>query len=190
MANLDYTDIRSGVFFKMDGVVYETIEATFSKKSRQKGSNQVRIKNLTTGSVTSKTLHASDKLEDADIEKENFIFIYLKGNQAVVHKEGSPSERREILSNTIAGISLLPTNTPVSALVENGEVLTIKPPIKVNLTVKEAPPNIRGNTAQGGNKHVIVETGATISAPLFIETGDIIQVNTQTGEYTERVQKN
>ena len=188
-SNLDYTEIKSGVFFKIDGTVYETIESTFSKKSRQKGSNQVKIKNLTTGSVVSKTLHSSDKIKSVDIEKADFVFIYLKGDKAIIHPENKPSERKEISSASIPGVSFLPTNTKVSALIENNEVLTISPPIKVNLKIKEAPPSIRGNTAQGGSKHILLETGATINVPLFIETGDTIQVNTQTGEYTERVQK-
>lgn len=189
MASLDYTDIQSGVFFKVDGVIYETITATFSKKSRQKGSNQVRVKNVATGSVISKTLHASDTPETVDIEKETYVFVYAKGDEAVLHPRESPSERITIPAASLKGITLLPSGTPVTALSANGTIITLQLPIKVDLKVTEAPPSVRGNTSQGGSKKVIVETGTSITTPLFIETGDTIRVNTETGEYTERVEK-
>ena len=190
MARLDYTDIKAGVFFKMNGVVYETLESSFSKKSRQKGSNQVRIKNLSTGAVTSKTLHTSDTVEDVDLEKKDFIFIYRRGEEAVVHALDDKSNRITININSIPGVNFLPADTKITGLMYDDEVLTIRVPIRVNLKVKEAPPNIKGNTAQGGSKHVTVETGEVVSTPLFIETGDIIAIKTETGEYMERVQKN
>ncbi|MCH7756719.1 hypothetical protein IIC45_01385 [Patescibacteria group bacterium] len=83
----------------------------------------------------------------------------------------------------------LKENTLVEALMFNGQVIGIRPPPKVDLAVTEAPPSIRGNTAQGGNKQVTLETGAVVSVPLFIEQGDIIRVNTETGQYSERVGK-
>ena len=190
MAKLQYTDLTSGVYFNMQGEVYEVIDSTFSKKSRQQGSNQVRIRRLDTGAVTSKTLHSSDVFESVDIEKERFVFIYARGDEAWFHKEGNPKERIHIPAQSIPNVELLPEKITVTALVENERILTVRPPIKVDVVVKEAPPNVRGNTAQGGNKHVVVGNGFTISAPLFIETGDVIRVNTETGEYDSRVQKN
>lgn len=189
MASLDYTDIQTGTYFKMDGVTYESLAATFSKKSRQKGSNQVRMKNLKTGATTTKTLHASDKLEQADLEKKEYVFVYARNNEAVIHPEGSPSERITIPAGAIENVHLVPAGTPVTALEESGIIITLQLPIKVDLTVTEAPPSIRGNTTQGGTKKVVVETGATVTTPLFIETGDCIRINTATGEYTERVSK-
>ncbi len=70
-----------------------------------------------------------------------------------------------------------------------GELLGVHLPVKMDFVVKDAPPSVKGNTVQGGSKNVIIETGATVSAPMFINTGDIIRVNTETGEYTERVEK-
>jgi elongation factor P len=72
---------------------------------------------------------------------------------------------------------------------EEKEVVSIELPIKENYVVTEAPPTVRGNTAQGGNKQVTIEGGATVTAPLFVNTGDIIRVNTETGEYVERIEK-
>ena len=190
MATLDYTDIQPGTYFKMNGTIYETVESTFSKKSRQKGANQVRIKSLRTGAVTAKTLHASDKFEAVFLTKENYIFVYLRNEEAVIHPEDKPSERITISATPTDGIHLIPSGTKVTALKEDDDIITLQLPIKVDLTVTEAPPSIRGNTAQGGNKKVTVETGAIIDTPLFIETGDRIRINTTTGEYVERVEKN
>lgn len=189
MAGIDYTDVQSSVFFKMDGVVYETIEATFSKKHRQKGSNQVRIKNLRTGAVLSKTLHSSDKLEDVSVKKETYTFVYARNHEAVIHPERKPSDRISMPIGSLNSAHLIPSGTPVTALIIDEEIVALQPPLKVDLTVKEAPPSIRGNTTQGGTKKVTVETGATITTPLFIEADDCIRVNTITGEYTERVSK-
>ena len=170
----------------MDGAIYETVDAVYSKKSRQKGSNQVRIKNIVTGTVVSKTLHASDTVEEVSLEKKNCVFVYARGDEAVIHPTDKPSERMSVSVKNLAGIALLPSGTRVTALTENDSVLTIQLPIKVDLLVKEAPPNTRGNTAQGGTKRVTVETGATVATPPFIETGERIRVNTETGEYVER----
>lgn len=189
MAFLDYTDLQAGMFFKIDGVIYETIESTFSKKSRQQGSNQVRAKNLRTGAVVSKTLRASDKPEEVFIEKANYVFVYARGDEVVVHPEGAPSERVMLPLGSSCGMNLIPSNTTVTALIVDGEVVSLQLPIKVDLVVKEAPPSIRGNTTQGGTKKVVVETGIFITTPLFIETGDCIRINTGTGEYVERVSK-
>ena len=189
MPSFEYTDIQAGVFFRMDGTPYETIESTFSKKSRQKGSNQVRIKNLLTGAVITKTLHTSDKPEKIALEKEAYTFIYARNNEATLHPKNKPSERITIPAETVQNIDLVPSGTVVTALQENETIVTLQLPIKVDLTVKEAPPSIRGNTAQGGTKKVTVETGASITVPLFIETGDRIRINTVTREYVERVTK-
>ena len=83
----------------------------------------------------------------------------------------------------------LTANTEVEALFLDGHIITLKLPIKMDLVVKDAPPGIKGDTAQGGTKAVVLETGATIQVPLFIHEGDVVRVNTETGEYTERMTK-
>lgn len=189
MTSLDYTEIQAGTYFKMNGTIYESLASTFSKKSRQKGSNQVRMKNLKTGATTTKTLHASDKMEEVMLEKKGYVFVYTRNNEAVIHPENTPSERAAIPADAIENIHLIPSGTKVTALEDGDTIVTLQLPTKVDLTVKEAPPNIRGNTTQGGTKKVTVETGASITTPLFIETGDRIRINTTTGEYTERISK-
>ena len=86
-------------------------------------------------------------------------------------------------------IKFVKEQSDVTALVWNDEIIGIQTPIKVELKVTEAPPAVKGNTAQGGSKQVVLETGAVINTPLFINEGDIVRVNTETGEYVERVSK-
>lgn len=173
----------------MDGTIYETLDSTFSKKHRQKGSNQVRLKNMRNNTVISKTLHSSDKLEDVFIEKENYIFVYERNKEVTVHPENRPSERTTVPTSSLNNAHLITSGTVVTALIVDDKIIALKPPIKVDLTVTEAPPTIRGNTTQGGTKKVTVETGATVTTPLFIEAGDRIRIHIGTGEYTERISK-
>lgn len=180
---LSYTDIQPGVFFIEDGVIYETIDSTFSKKSRQKGSNQVKIKNVSTGATVTKTLKASQTFEEAELEKEDYIFVYRNEKEIVIHEKDDPSKR---ISTNIDIPNLIPAKEIITALIHNGEILNFILPIKVKLKVTEAPPTIRGNTSQGGTKQVTVETGAKISTPLFIKEGEYIIVKTSTGKYIER----
>lgn len=189
MTLLDYTDIQPRVFFRTDGSVYEVLESTFSKKSRQKGSNRVRIKNLITGAVVSKTLRPSDVFEQVFLSKERYVFVYVRNDDLVVHPEGNPSDRITLPLGSLSGIHLIPSGTVVTALLDGSTIVTLRLPIKVEVLVSDSPPSIRGNTTQGGSKQVTVETGATVVVPLFIETGDRIRVNTTTGEYVERVSK-
>ena len=186
MVALSYTDIQPGVFFVMHGVVYETISSTFSKKSRQKGSNQVQIRNLATGSVVNKTFHPADTFDSVILEKKSYVFVYARNDALVIHPEDSPSERSSVPASLLLQHHLIPSGEVVTALVKDDAVLSLRPPIKVSLRVTDAPPAVRGNTAQGGSKKVLVETGASITTPLFIKEGEYVTVNTETGAYVER----
>ena len=115
-------------------------------------------------------------------------FIYARNHGYWFHEVGNPSNRFSISEETIGdqGRFLKPQMT-VRAIKFDGRIINVEIPIKVEYKVTEAPPNVRGNTAQGGTKQVVIETGAKISTPMFVETGDVIRVNTETGEYVERV---
>ena len=97
---------------------------------------------------------------------------------------------RFMLDESLLGASeqFLKENQEIDALVFNERIVSVTLPIKINLVVREAPPNVRGNTSQGGTKVITLETGATVTTPMFIEAGDTIEVNTETGEYVRRVE--
>ena len=190
MAKLSFSEIKPGVYIKADGGVFEIVDSVFSKKSRQQGSNKIKMKNLATGYVVQKNLHQSDSFEEADVTRENVIFIYERNGEAFFHKEDNPKDRLGINTEIINGYNLLKDGVKCIAVLVDEDIVTVKIPIKVELIVKEAPPAVKGNTAQGGSKRVMVETGEFVNTPLFINEGDVIRVNTETGEYVERVEKN
>ena len=190
MANIDYRNIKQGVYINMEGKIYLVLDSVYSKKSRQLGSNQTKLKEVSTGKVTDKTFHASDQVREADIHKTSYIFIYSKGEEVWLHEVDDKSKRFSIPTSLVKGIEFMKQNSKVTAVLNDENILSIYPDIKVDLVVKESPPSIKGNTAQGGSKKILLETGTYVSAPLFINTGDVVTVNTETGEYVSRSEKN
>ena len=192
---LSYNEILPGRYIVLDGQPYEVISSQTSRKSRQKASNQAKLKNLISGKVVERTFHQSDNVEEADVEKVAVTYLYARclpaGRQEYWFcEEGNPKSRFN-LSEDIVGNStkFLKQHAAATALRFGSSFVDIRPPIKVDLVVTEAPPGIRGDTAQGGTKQVVLETGAIVNTPLFIETGDVVRVNTETGQYVERVEK-
>ena len=191
MATLGYNDLRKGVVFDIDGAPYEVTEYAFVRMQQRKAVAQVKMKNLITGKVLSRNFHQSESFEEANMERQGIKFLYHNRGEYWFTEKNDPSKRFS-LSGDAVGVNgqFLKPNIEVFALSFNGKIITVELPIKVDLLVKDAPPSDRGNTAQGAMKTAELETGAKISVPLFVNTGDIIRVNTATGEYAERVEKN
>jgi elongation factor P len=185
---LAYTDLTKGVLFIMDGAPYEVIETHFLRMQQRKAVVQTRIRNLITGKLLDRNFQASDSFEEADIDRKHAIFIYESKGAYWFHEENNPKARFE-LDADVAGeqAHFLKPNTRVQTMVFRDKVIKIEIPVKMDFKVIEAPPSLKGNTAQGGNKVVTIEGGAKVSAPLFVNEGDTIRINTQTGDYVERV---
>jgi elongation factor P len=188
MSMLAYNEVLPKRLIIMDGEPYEVISAWVFRKQQRKPVNQVKLRNLRTGSMMEHTLHVSDKVEEAEVETKPAKFIYHRNGEWFFHEAGNPSKRFSLTDDIMgdAGKYLI-GNTDVEMRWFENEPIQVKIPIKVELKVTEAPPNTRGNTAQGGDKVVTVETGATFTVPMFVEAGDTIRINTETGEYVERV---
>ena len=197
MSILDYNQITPKKYIVHEGEPWEVIDSVVSRKQQNKPVNKTKIKNLINGRVIDHTFHVSDKVKVADVSRREIQYIYTD------HKRGgiwftdpeNPKNRFE-LSETIVGseIAYIKEKSALDAKIftdKDGEeqIIGIKYPIKVDLAVTEAPPNIKGDSATGGNKIVTVETGATVDAPLFINVGDIISVNTESGSYAGRSEK-
>ena len=147
-----------------------------------------KIRNLITGKLLDRNFQASDNFEEAEVERKSANFIYETKGQYWFHEEGNPKNRFSLEADVVGEQGrFLKANTKVMTLVFEGRVIQVEIPVKMEFKVTEAPPAIKGNTAQGGSKMVTIEGGAKINAPLFINEGDMIRVNTQTGEYVERV---
>lgn len=185
-----YTDLKPGTVFLKDGAPYKVLEFDFVRMQAQKPTVQLKLRNLLTGKVVQDSAQPSDNFEEAEIERTPVQFIYERNGEYWFH-EASDKSKRFMLSSDVLGDTVLymKSGTEISAQRFGGEIIGVELPIKVELVVKEAPPSIKGNTSSGGNKAVTLETGAKVNTPLFIESGDVIRVNTETGEYVERVKK-
>jgi len=185
---LEYNDITLGKVIIYDNEPWEVIGSHVFRKQQRKPVNATKLRNLITGRVTEYSFHQSEKAEEADIETKEIKFIYEQKGEYWFHEDGDPSKRFALKEEQMGyGVKFLKKDAIAKAMIFDEKIIGVKLPIKVELKVVEAPPNMKGNTAQGGNKVVKVETGASVNAPLFINEGDIILVNTENGEYVSRL---
>ena len=188
--SLGVNELKPKVFFIFEGQPYEVLETHHLKMQQRRPVVQTRMRNLLNGKTLEHNFAQSDIFEEADIEKKNVKFLYNHRDEYWFSEIDVPSKRFK-LDKMIIGESYkyLKNNTILDAILFNGQIINVDLPIKMDFKVLEAPPAIRGDTAQGGVKQVKIETGATINVPLFIGGGDVIKLNTETGEYVERVEK-
>lgn len=187
---LNYNDLRPGVIFILDNAPYEVLEYHFLRMQQRKPVVQTKIRNLINNRVLDRTFHQNETFEEAEIKREKVKFIYAYRDKFIFCYENNPSKRFELSGEQVGENSkYLKPNSLIEVALFNNKIVNIILPIKIDFEVTEAPPNIKGSTASGGNKVVTIETGAKINVPLFIEQGDIIRINTQTNQYSERIEK-
>lgn len=185
---LSYSELKIGTIFIMDGEPYEVLEYAFLRMQQRKPVAQTKIKNLITGKVTNQTFHQNDSFEEASLEYKKSKYLYNHRGDFVFCEADNPGKRFTLKEEQVGEQGkFLKANTVIDAVLFDEKIINIILPIKAELEVVEAPPSIKGSTVTGGNKLVKLETGAEINVPMFINQGDIVRVNTQTGEYTERV---
>ena len=190
MAKLQYSELTAKVNVILDGDPYVVLSSAISKKDRQKASNNVKLKNLRTGGVVDRTFHQSDTLEEAEVSKRTVKYLYHNRGEYFFCLPDNPGDRFSLTDEVVGGLSkYVSGNDLVEALVFNDEIINIITPIKVSLKVAEASEAVKGNTSSGATKEVTLETGLKLNVPQFINRGDTVRVNTDTGEYTERVKK-
>lgn len=190
MATLAYNEILPKKVIKFNGEPYEVISSHVARKQQRKPQNQTKLRHLISGRVVEQAFHASDKAEEADISVRPIVYLYTNKGESWFHSEGNPGDRFSLPENQVADkVKWLSEKDVIDAVEFEEEIISIRIPIKVELSVIEAPPAVRGNTAQGGSKQVTLEGGATVTVPLFINEGDVLRINTDTGEYVERVDK-
>lgn len=174
----------------MNGEPYEVMEYAFLRMQQRKPTAKCKLKNLVSGKVVEQNFHQSESFEEAEIIKEEVKYLYNSKGQFWFCKKDNPGARFMLTEEQVGmGGKFMKSNNLVTAIKFGDLILSIKPPIKVDLKIEETPPGEKGNTAQGGTKSATLETGAMIQVPLFVNTGDIIKINTETGEYVERAEK-
>lgn len=194
MATLDYDEIKQRKNIIVDGMPYEILESHVARTQKRKPQNQVRMRNLLNGKVVPGTFHASDTAEEAEISKREALFLFANKGEYWFCDPKDRAKRFEIDSEVLGdSTKYLKDNTIVDIKIfeyeDEERVIGVTLPVKMTFVVKEAPPAIKGNTASGGGKLVTLETGAQVTTPFFIEVGEKVIVNTDTGEYVERAGK-
>lgn len=184
---LSLTDIKVGTKIEFEGDPFEVVYRNHSKIGRGGAVLRTKIKNLRTGNLVSRTFQGSETLKEADLSRNNAQYLYNEGSNYCFMDEKT-FEQFSIGEKQLGDSSkFLKEGTSVNILVFKGEPINVDLPIKIELKVIEAPPALRGNTADGGTKQVKLETGQNVSVPLFIKVGDVIRINTRDGKYVERV---
>lgn len=187
---ISVNDFKKDIIFLFDGAPHRILEVHHKKMARQGASVQTKLKNLISGTTLSRNFTSAARFEEVDIVHKQLIFLYEHRGEYVFVDPEDRSERFILKEDRLEGEKdFLKSNLEVAAHFMGDEIIQIVLPIKVDYRVIEAPPGLKGNTVSGGNKQVVIETGARIQTPLFIEEGDFIRVNTQRGEYAERVSK-
>ncbi len=190
MAILDYNEITTKKVIIYKDEPYEVIESHVARKQAMKPQNQTKLKSLLSGRVIAISFHSADKAEEADIESKEIKYLYSGKGESWFCGIKDPSNRFSLKTPILEGKEgFLKANSIVTAMYFDEKVIGIRLPIKVELLVTEAAPAVRGNTISGGSKQVVLETGATVNVPMFINEGDLLRINTETGEYAERADK-
>jgi elongation factor P len=182
------TDIKTGAVIKINDAPYLVVWNQFNRKQQRKPVMRTKLKNVINGSTMDKTFLSGEAYEFAEIENRGCQFLYSDGTDANF-MDNQTFEQFTLPVDQIEGaLQYLKDGMEVSATFYEGRPIGIKPPIKVTLQVTDTAPGVRGDTATGGWKQATLETGAVTDVPLFLEEGEMIIVNTETGEYVSRAQ--
>lgn len=186
---LAHTDLKKGVQFILDGQPCEIMEANSMKKAQRRPVVQTKIKNLITGNVIERNIQQGEVFQEAELIKMEAKFLYSHRDRYFFCEANNPAKRFDLSPEQVGPqFKFLKPNQIIEAVIFEEKIINIILPIKVQLKVTEAPPGVQGDRAQGGTKQVTLETGAQINVPLFVEEGDVVEVNTDTGEYVKRVE--
>ncbi len=183
---LGISEIKTGKNIILNKEPFAVLYHEHSKTGRAGSVLRTRLRNLLTGAVLEKTFQGAEQVTEADITKSKAQFLY-KEKEVYSFMDTENYDQFSLSSETLGdAVNYLIEGTEVSVLNFNGNPINIELPVKISLEVMEAPPGIKGNTVSTGGKVVTLQTGLKISAPLFINQGDVIIVNTERGEYVGR----
>jgi len=180
-------DFKNGITFEMDGQVLQVVEFQHVKPGKGAAFVRTKLKNVISGAVIERTFSPTDKYENAYVDRKEMQYLYNDGDlyyfmdtetydQLPLNADKLPDNFKFVKENMLCKI-----------ISYKGNVFAVEPPTFVELEVSDTEPGVRGDTATGASKFATLETGAAIRVPLFINTGDVLKVDTRTGEYLERV---
>ena len=180
-------DFRNGLTIEMDNQVYQIIEFQHVKPGNGAAFVRTKLRNIKNGGIVEKTFRPTEKFPQAHIERSDMQYLYSDGG--LYHFMNVDTYDQIALGEDLVGDALkfVKENEMVKMLSHGGQVFAIEPPLFVELVVTHTEPGFKGDTATGASKPAVVETGVTVQVPLFVDTGDKIQIDTRTGEYMKRV---
>ncbi|MBR4082869.1 MAG: elongation factor P [Lachnospiraceae bacterium] len=180
-------DFRNGITIEMDNGIYQIIEFQHVKPGKGAAFVRTKLKNIVNGGVIEKSFRPQEKFPQARIDRKDMQYLYSDGD--LFHFMDVESYDQIALNEETVGDALkfVKENDMCKVCSHNGNVFAIEPPLFVELEVTETEPGFKGDTATGASKPATVETGATVSVPLFVEIGNKIKIDTRTGEYLSRV---
>jgi elongation factor P len=190
MAVLSYNEILKGSVIDYNNEPYEVLSAHIFRMQQRKPVNQTKLRHLVSGKVIEISFHQNETVTEADIGKMSAKYLYTNRGESWFAETSNPKNRFAFPEEVVRDkVQWLAPNSAVEVLTYDEKPMTIKIPVKVDLVVKDAPLAVKGNTVSGGTKLVELVTGAKVDVPLFINSGDIVRINTDSGLYTERVEK-
>jgi elongation factor P len=189
MASYSTNEFRSGLKVMLDGEPCSILENEFVKPGKGQAFNRVRLRNLKTGRVWERTFKSGESLEAADVIDKTMEYLYTDG-EFWYFMESDTYEQHQADENAVGDAKQwLKEQDPCEITLYNGAPLSVAPPNFVELEIVETDPGLKGDTAQGGSKPATLSTGAVVKVPLFLSQGEIIKVDTRTGEYQGRAGK-
>jgi elongation factor P len=187
MAFISTNEFKGGLKVMLDGDPCSIIENEFVKPGKGQAFNRVRLRNLKTGRVIERTFKSGDTLEAADVVDMEMQYLYNDGEQWHF-MVADTFEQYGADGNAVSdAVKWLKEQDICIVTLWNGAPISVSPPNFVELTITETDPGIRGDTSGGGGKPATLETGAVVRVPLFVQTGEVIKVDTRTGDYVSRV---
>ncbi len=190
MSVLPYNQILPKKVILHNNEPFLVVSSHIFRKQKNKPQNITKLKSLKSSRVIEITFHQSDKVEEADMETRSVTYLFSKQNEYWFHTDGQASDRFFLTEELIGNkYKFMKEHSDYEAVIFNDEIIDLKFPIKVELKVAEAMDAVKGNTSSGAQKEVTLETGSTLMVPMFINEGDVVSINTDTGEYSERVTK-
>ena len=180
-------DFKNGVTVEIDGNIYQILEFQHVKPGKGAAFVRTKLKNIISGGVIEKTFRPTEKFPKAHIDRKDMQYLYQDGdlyNFMDVETYDQIALDKEVVGDALKFVK---ENEVVKVCSHKGNVFSVEPPLFVELAITETEPGFKGDTAQGAPKPATVETGATVMVPLFVENGDVLKIDTRTGEYLSRV---
>lgn len=192
MSLLAYNEILAKRVIIFDGEPFLVVSHHVFRKQQRKPVNVTKLKSLISGRVVENTFHVNESAEEAELDKKLITLVFFNpGKQEYTfHTTGNPGDRFSLPADMVGDQGkFIKEKMELEAILFDDQIIGVKVPIKVELQVTEASEAVKGNTSSGATKEVTLETGTTIQVPQFIGAGDVISINTETGEYSERITK-